>query len=148
MNLGWEPDDIVAVVDELHAALGEPALVAVDRALARTAMAFGQTLNERDRARVSPKQFVRHFTDDPSEHCTVLEASETRSVLRTTRCRIADAFRALGRCEIGYRFKCSQDFCIARGYDPSMTLRISKCLMTGDSVCIHEYEKQETQGVL
>jgi hypothetical protein len=141
MSVGWEPDDMIAIVHELCQACGEPALLAVERALARTAAAFGRVLRDRDGERACPEQYARRFANDPRESCTVLEASSTRAVLRTTRCPLADAFRALGRPEVGYRFKCSQDFHVATGYDPTMRLTIPKCLMRGEGECIHEFER-------
>lgn len=142
MDLGWEPDDVAAVVDELRATFGEEALSAVDRALARTASAFGRSLRQRDHGETSPDRFVQHFVGEPAGPSAVLEASDQHAVLRTTRCPIAEVFRGMGRPEVGYRFKCQQDFHIASGYDPSMELQIRKCLMTGDDACIHEYRKE------
>lgn len=142
MSLGWEPDDIVAIVNGLDERYGEEALQIVEDALGFSAYQWGQELRENDCPDLSPENFINNFKDSVDEEMEFIVDNDGTATIITKKCRVAEVFKELDSTEIGFRFKCAQDFKIAEGYDSEMKLEIPKCLMRGDSCCQHIYTKE------
>ena len=144
MSAGWEPDDVVAVIDTLAKRFGESALQAVDFALSQSAAAWGRELAAADNHQTTPQRFVAHFTSGPQPESCLIESGEDSATIETARCSPYNIFKQLGRLDVGYRFKCSQDPSIIAGYDAGITLEVQSCMMTGDKTCIHRYSRRRT----
>ncbi|AZO94917.1 hypothetical protein GM661_07490 [Iocasia frigidifontis] len=142
MSSGWEADDVISVIDSLKQNYGEEALEIVEKALYKSAYDYGKELRENDYPNINPSNYVKHFLENDSEEIEVILDSKNKAIIKTNKCMIADIFQSLGRPEIGSRFKCKQDFAIAKGYDQNMELIISKSFMQEDDCCIHEYVKK------
>jgi hypothetical protein len=56
-----------------------------------------------------------------------------------TKCPPVDAFRALGRADLGVQFFCNEDEHIVEGFNPSIQFRRTKTLMEGDDCCDQRY---------
>jgi hypothetical protein len=141
MNHGWEPDDVIAVVDHLERRFGSAALESLDEALAGSAAAWGREIAASEQGPTSPLAFTSHFTSGPHASCRLIDSGDDHATMETAACRIFDIFKELGRPEVGYRFKCAQDYSIIKGYDETIGLEIRKCMMKGDDVCIHRYRR-------
>jgi hypothetical protein len=139
MNHGWEPDDVVAVVDRLERRFGSSALETLDEALVDSAAAWGREIAASEQGPTSPLAFTSHFTSGPHAACRLIDSGADHATIETASCRVFEIFKELGRQEVGYRFKCMQDYSIINGYDPTIGLEIRKCMMTGDAVCVHRY---------
>lgn len=141
MSLGWDPDDVIAVIDRLEKEYGESALKIIEEALAFSAQEWGKKIRKKDEPEINPKKFVEHFKNNPHEEMEFVVESDKKATIITKKCRIAEVFKELNNLEKGFRFKCAQDYYIAKGYDEGMELEIKKCLMKGDHCCIHQYTK-------
>lgn len=141
MSLGWEPDDVIAVINRFNEEYGEEALEIVEKALAASAYEWGKERSKEDYPEINPKNFIKHFKDNPDEEMEFLVELDKSATIITKKCRVAEVFTELNSMDIGFRFKCSQDYKIAEGYDKEMKLEIVKCLMKGDDCCIHKYTK-------
>lgn len=142
MSLGWEPDDVIEVIKNLDKRYGEEALKIVEKSLEQSAFNWGKKIRKRDIPNINPRNFVEHFRDNPDEEMEFIIESDNSAKIITRKCRIAEVFKELGYMDIGYRFKCAQDYKIAEGYDKNMKLEIQSCLMKGDNCCIHKYTKE------
>ena len=67
-----------------------------------------------------------------------VEASEKSVRLEFTRCPWADAFRALGRPDIG-RFFCETDALLCSSFNPRIKFEKTRSLMFGDACCDHHF---------
>ena len=141
MNNGWEPDEVISVVDNIKQIFGEPGLKAIEDALNQSAFNWGKELAQMDNNDISPIGFVSHFTQNPKEPIRIIEQGPDFAVIETTKCRPCEIFRELNRSDVGYRFKCMQDYSIIRGYDVSITLQVEQVMMNGGTICIHRYTK-------
>ncbi|MGY5875399.1 MAG: L-2-amino-thiazoline-4-carboxylic acid hydrolase [Candidatus Thorarchaeota archaeon] len=56
-----------------------------------------------------------------------------------TKCPMADAYKSIGRTEMGLILHCSEDEHIVSGFNPEMKFRRTKTLMDGDDCCDHYY---------
>jgi hypothetical protein len=65
----------------------------------------------------------------------VVERSLTRSVSNVRKCIWAEAFRSQGAADIGYPWKCKQDYALASAIHPRFKMKRTKTLMQGDDCC-------------
>ncbi|MHA2026126.1 MAG: L-2-amino-thiazoline-4-carboxylic acid hydrolase [Candidatus Thorarchaeota archaeon] len=56
-----------------------------------------------------------------------------------TKCPMADAFKSIGKVELGVQFFCNEDEHIVEGFNPSIQFTRTKTLMEGDDCCDHCY---------
>ena len=140
MSYGWEPDDVVSVIEHLNDKYGQEALDIIKEALFLSAAAWGKELAQKESNGTSPKTFIRNFTEGPKATSTIIEEDDNHAIIETTKCRSCEIFKELGKLEIGYQSKCLQDYGIIYGYNQNINLTIEKCMMKGDRSCIHHYK--------
>ncbi|MFW9794828.1 MAG: L-2-amino-thiazoline-4-carboxylic acid hydrolase, partial [Candidatus Thorarchaeota archaeon] len=56
-----------------------------------------------------------------------------------TRCPMVNAFRSIGRADLGVQFFCNEDDHIVEGFNPCIRFTRTKTLMEGDECCNHRY---------
>lgn len=56
-----------------------------------------------------------------------------------TKCPMVDAFRALGKADLGVQFFCNEDDRIVEGFNPCIEFTRTKTLMEGNDCCNHRY---------
>jgi len=57
-----------------------------------------------------------------------------------TRCGYAELYKEWGLVDLGLLFHCSRDFAMARGFRPDISLRRTKTIMEGHSICDFRFE--------
>ena len=137
MCYGWEPDDIVQIITDLRKDNETNSLRKIDESLEKTAFELGKRYRDKDSPNVNLKNYVTRFCD--SEDTSLLKNEPNEIIMETKKCKIFEIFNMLGQTEIGFQYKCRQDYFILKGYDNSYTLEIEKCLMKGDDCCIHHF---------
>jgi len=60
-----------------------------------------------------------------------------------TNCPMVEAFRSIGRADLGVQFFCNEDDHIVEGFNPSIKFTRTKTLMEGDDCCNHCYTLKE-----
>jgi hypothetical protein len=142
MCYGWEPDDIVQIITNLIKDNETNSLKIIDESLEKTAFELGKRYRDRDYPNINLSNYVTRFCN--SEDVSLLKNEPNEIIMKTGKCRIFEIFNMLGQTEIGFQYKCRQDYFMLKGYDNSYTLEIEKCLMKGDECCIHHYKKYYT----
>jgi hypothetical protein len=57
-----------------------------------------------------------------------------------TKCPMADAFRLIGKSNLGIQLFCNEDYHIVEGFNPCIQFTRTKTLMEGDDCCNHRYK--------
>ena len=140
MSYGWEPDDVVSVIEHLKNKYGREALDIIKEALFLSAAAWGKELAQKESNGTSPKTFIHNFKEGPKATSTIIEEDDSHAIIETTKCRSYEIYKELGKLEIGYQYKCLQDHGTINGYNPKINLTIEKCMMKGDRSCIQHYK--------
>lgn len=83
---------------------------------------------------------IRYMWEEWTEGEFTIEKTDTSVQIQCTRCPIADAYRSIGKQELGLIFQCSEDPHIVSGFNSNIIFRRSKTLMNGDNMCDHYYE--------
>ena len=139
MCYGWEPDDIVQIITDLESENETKSLEIIDKSLEKTAFELGNLFRKEDHPNINLSNYISRFCND--ENVFLLKNETNEIIMETRKCKIFDIFNKLKKTEIGFQYKCRQDFFMLKGYDDSYTLKIEKCLMKGDECCIHHYIK-------
>jgi hypothetical protein len=139
MCYGWEPDDIVQIITNLERENETKSLEIIDKSLEKTAFELGNLFRKKDYPNINLSNYVSRFCND--ENVFLLKNETNEIIMETKKCKIFDIFNKLKKIEIGFKYKCRQDYFMLKGYDNSYTLEIEKCLMKGDECCIHHYIK-------
>ena len=69
----------------------------------------------------------------------VKEQTATTFTFNVTRCRYAEAYKAMGLGEIGALLSCNRDGAFCEGYDPKLKLERTQPIMGGPSHCDFKY---------
>jgi hypothetical protein len=141
MCYGWEPDDIVQIIIDIKKH-DKKNLEIIDKALEKTALELGKKYKRNDHPKINLSNFISHFYNEKDENITLLQNKPNEIIMETRRCKIYEIFKELKQTDIGFQYKCRQDYFIVKGYNNTFTLRIEKCLMKGDACCIHHYIKE------
>jgi hypothetical protein len=142
MSFGWEPDDVVAIVRQLEETHNTEALSIIKNALQTSAYNYGKRL----RAQVADNNLANYdslFSGGPDGDCRTVKLTDDELISETSRCRIFDIFKSLNATDIGFQYKCRQDFGMIKGYNENIDLAIEQCLMKGDPICRHVYRKRK-----
>ncbi len=138
MCYGWEPDDIVQIIVDIKKYNGE-ALETINKALEKTALELGKRYRDKDYPNINLSNFISRFYTKDSEDVKLLQNKPNEKLMETRKCKIFEIFKELKQTDIGFQYKCRQDYFIIKGYNKSYSLKIEKCLMKGDNCCIHHY---------
>jgi hypothetical protein len=138
MCYGWEPDDIVQIIVDLQKNNEGRALEIINRSLEKTAFQLGRQYRDKDYPHISLSKYVSRFCNNMAD---IMKSETNEIIMKTKKCSIFEIFSMLNQTEIGFQYKCRQDYFMLKGYDDSCLLMIEKCLMKGDECCIHHYIK-------
>ena len=141
MCYGWEPDDIVLIITNLHKNKENNALEIINKSLEETALELGKTYKDKDYPNINLKSFISHIININNENIEIIKNELNEIIIETKYCKIYEIFKSLNCLDIGFQYKCRQDYFILNGYDKTSVLTIEKCLMKGDKCCIHHYIK-------
>ncbi|MBN2353686.1 MAG: L-2-amino-thiazoline-4-carboxylic acid hydrolase [Spirochaetales bacterium] len=139
MCYGWEPDDIIQIISDLRESEESKSLEIIERALEKTAIQLGEKYRSEDYPHISLQNVVQRLFTEENAHGSRVIDTKDEIVMRTEKCRIFEVFKELNGTDIGYRYKCRQDYFMVKGYDRSIRLEIEKCLMRGDNCCLHHF---------
>ena len=140
MCYGWEPDDIIQIITDLKKDNETRSLKIIDEALEKTAFELGKKYRDEDYPNVNLSNYVSRFCNN-DENVSLIKSEPNEIIMKTIECKIFKIFNMLKQTEIGFQYKCRQDYFILKGYDNSYVLTIEKCLMKGDESCVHHYIK-------
>lgn len=62
--------------------------------------------------------------------------------VHVSECPIADIYRNIGKETFGELFHCSAAVHIVKGFNDSINIIVTSCLMHGDDCCHHEYNRK------
>ena len=93
----------------------------------------------RENGIVTAEDIVRSMWEGWEEGEFTIERREDGIQIYCTKCPHADAYRAIGRSEMGLFLKCCEDPPIVAGINPDVEFRRTKSLMNGDDCCDHFY---------
>ena len=141
MCYGWEPDDVVQIINDLKKENEENSLKIIGESLEKTAFELGRRYRKKDHPVINLSNYTSRFCN--KEDVTLLKNEQNEVIMETKKCKIFEIFNMLKETEIGFYYKCRQDYYMIKGYDDSCTLEIEKCLMKGDECCIHHYTKNK-----
>jgi hypothetical protein len=142
MCYGWEPDDIVQIITDLEKGNEKKSLEIIDRALEKSALELGKQYRDKDYPHINLFNYISRFCSNDDENISLIRNEPNEIIMETKECRIFEIFNMLKRIDIGFQYKCRQDYFIIKGYNNAYILNIEKCLMKGDECCIHHYTKK------
>jgi hypothetical protein len=142
MCYGWEPDDIVQIITDLRENNEKNSLEIIGKALEKTALELGAKYRSEDYPNINLFNFISRFYSNNDQNKSLIKNEPKEVIMETKKCKIFEIFKMLKQTDIGFQYKCRQDFFMIKGYDNSFTLNIEKCLMKGDEYCIHHYLKE------
>ena len=135
---------LIPVLLGLAKELGEDHFLEVLKMVAfESALKAGQAT-----ARQLPCNDFAAFTDSGSEPSHFGKHVLTREIvedtpqafeLKVTECLWAKTFREVGAADIGYLLHCHTDYADCQGFNPKITLTLSKTLMQGNDCCNHRF---------
>jgi hypothetical protein len=143
MCYGWEPDDIVQIITDLQKNNEKDPLEIIDTALEKTAFELGKRYRNKDHPHVNLSNYILRWYSDDDENVALIKNEPNEIIMKTKKCKIFEIFNTLKQTDIGFRYKCRQDYFIIKGYGNSFALKIEKCLMKGDECCIHHFMIKE-----
>jgi len=138
MSYGWEPDDIVQIINDLKENNEDASLKIIDKSLEKTALELGKKYRDNDYPNINLTNFISRFYGN-NENISIIKKDQNEVIVKTNKCKIFEIFKSLKRTDIGFQYKCRQDYFILKGYDNNCSLEIEKSLMKGDECCIHHY---------
>ncbi len=134
---------IAPIYDEMRKAFGEErAREVLGKAIRRAAVAAGAEMAQRAPGGAdleSFKSILRLWTKDDALTIEVLANAPGVLDFNVTRCRYAEAYRAMGLGEIGDLLSCRRDGAFCEGYDPRISLTRTQTIMGGASHCDFRY---------
>jgi molybdopterin converting factor small subunit len=142
MCYGWEPDDIVQIITDLRENNEKNSLEIIGKALEKTALELGSKYRSEDYPNTNLFNFISRFYSNNDQNISLIKNESNEAIMETKKCKIFEIFKTLRQTDIGFQYKCRQDYFMIKGYDNSFILNIKKCLMKGDECCIHHYLKE------
>jgi hypothetical protein len=139
MCYGWEPDDIVQIITDLKEKNERNSLEIIVKSLEKTALELGKRYRDKDYPNINLSNFISRFYSNDDENVSLIKNEPNEIIMETKKCKIFEIFNMLKQTDIGFQYKCRQDYFMIKGYDNSYILKIEKCLMKGDECCIHHF---------
>ena len=129
---------------EMVEQLGEEKAVSIlDSAIRKAAIAEGREFARKAPGGVtSMADFIKLYelwTADGALEVTVHEANDRVFNFDVTRCKYAEAYKAMGLGKIGHLMSCNRDGTFCEGYDPNIKLERQQTIMAGASRCTFRY---------
>jgi len=134
----------VAFYRQMVEELGEPAALAIAaRALEKMQLKVARDLAEKLGDNSLPA-LAEHIRKQAAQRDTqqVVEITDKLIATRITRCRSAEAFKALGAPEL-CRLYCDSDYAYIRAFNPKMRMVRTKTIAAGDEYCNHMWVLDE-----
>ncbi|WP_395689804.1 L-2-amino-thiazoline-4-carboxylic acid hydrolase [Aestuariivirga sp.] len=130
---------------EMVAQIGEDKASAIlEAAIRKAAIAEGRYFAERAGGNTSMADFAKLYelwTADGALEMKVLRLDDQHFHFDITRCRYAEAYRAIGLGEIGHLLSCNRDGAFCQGYDPAIELERKQTIMEGAQCCTFRYQR-------
>jgi len=134
----------VAFYRQMVEDLGEPAALAiVARALEKMQLKVARDLAEKlgDNSLPALAEHIRKQATQ-RDNLQVVEVTDRLIATRISRCRSAEAFKALGAPEV-CRLYCDSDYAYIKAFNPKMRMVRSKTIAAGDECCNHMWVLDE-----
>jgi hypothetical protein len=143
MCYGWEPDDIIQIITDLKRNNELNSLKIIDEALEKMAIGLGEKYRIKDFPEINLSNYILRWYNSEDENIMLIKNEPNEVIMKTKRCRIYEIFKLLENMDIGFQYKCRQDYFLIKGYEKTFELEIEKCLMKGDEYCLHHFRKIE-----
>ncbi len=141
---------IAPIYDEMRKAIGaEKAREILRNAIRRAAVEAGAEMAARAPGGANLESFkaiLPLWTKDDALTIEVVADAPGVFDFNVTRCRYAEAYRAMGLGEIGDLISCNRDGAFCEGYDPRIRLTRTQTIMGGASHCDFRYRTGPEEG--
>ncbi len=141
-----EAEIIAPIFDEMRKAIGEEQARAILKAaIRRAAIASGAALAARAPGGASLESFKSIFPLWTKDNALTVEVERDEPGVfdfNVTRCRYAEAYRAMGLGSLGDILSCDRDGAFCEGYDPRIELTRTQTIMGGSSHCDFRYRAE------
>lgn len=138
-----EAEILKEVYETLKASHGEEvARRTITDSVRRSAIAQGQQFAAAAAGGPSLKAFqdvMPLWTKGGALEIEVKEQTDSIFTFNVTRCRYAEAYKAMGLGEVGHLLSCNRDGAFCEGYDPKLKLERTQTIMQGASHCNFRY---------
>ncbi|MBS0518527.1 MAG: L-2-amino-thiazoline-4-carboxylic acid hydrolase [Proteobacteria bacterium] len=142
-----EAEILKEVYETLKASHGEAvARKTITDSVRRSAIAQGKQFAESAPGGPSLKAFqdvMPLWTKGGALEIEVKEQTDQTFAFNVTRCRYAEAYKAMGLGEIGHLLSCNRDGAFCEGYDPKLKLDRTQTIMQGASHCDFRYRYEK-----
>lgn len=128
------------IVEEIIRKYGKEGLYIVKKAVKDSwvKLSINKFKNIEDRSVSSYKKWIITTLDSETKY-EIIEDKKDSVLFKFTDCTWANAFKAIGKPEIGYYLFCANDGPLVKAFNKNISFERTKTLMEGDDFCNHHF---------